>query len=384
MTSQSYSPGLNGIIAAEIGVSLLDTDLEQIIVRGYDLIELAQNLNYTDVAYLVIYGQLPTEEQGRQFCQTLAEQSEIPEDLYRLFELMPKSTVAMDALRTGISFLAGYEAPELLHDNSREANLKKGLKLLAQVPAITVNSYRALNNMPFVRPDPSLGYMENFMYMLRGEKPDPVSLDVFDRIHTCYIEHEMPNSTFTARVIASTLADMYCAMVGSVASLKGPLHGGANEAAIEFILDIQKEGGRPRAEAYVMEKLAANAKIMGFGHRVYMKKYDPRAKFLMEYIPKLASRIPDGEELTSIYNTVEKVMFREKALYPNTDFPIGLLYYELGIPVPLYTPIFLASRTAGNIAHVVEQHENNSLFRPRVIYNGARGLHPPSSPISPG
>lgn len=384
MTSQSYSPGLNGIIAAEIGVSLLDTDLEQIIVRGYDLIELAQNLNYTDVAYLVIYGQLPTEEQGRQFCQTLAEQSEIPEDLYRLFELMPKSTVAMDALRTGISFLAGYEDPELLHDNSREANLKKGLKLLAQVPAITVNSYRALNNMPFVRPDPSLGYMENFMYMLRGEKPDPVSLDAFDRIHTCYIEHEMPNSTFTARVIASTLADMYCAMVGSVASLKGPLHGGANEAAIEFILDIQKEGGPPRAEAYVMEKLAANAKIMGFGHRVYMKKYDPRAKFLMEYIPKLASRIPDGEELTSIYNTVEKVMFREKALYPNTDFPIGLLYYELGIPVPLYTPIFLASRTAGNIAHVVEQHENNSLFRPRVIYNGARGLHPPSSPISPG
>lgn len=384
MTNQSYSPGLNGVIAAEIGVSLLDTDLEQIIVRGYDLIELAQNLNYTDVAYLVIYGQLPTEAQGREFCETLAEQCEIPEELYQLFEMMPKSTVAMDALRTGISFLAGFEDPALLNDNSREANLKKGIKLLAQVPSLTVNSYRALNDMPFVRPNPSLGYIENFMYMLRGEKPDAVSLDAFDRIHTCYIEHEMPNSTFVARAIASTLADMYGAMVGSVASLKGPLHGGANEAAIEFILAIEKEGGPPRAEAYVMEKLAANATIMGFGHRVYMKKYDPRAKFLMEYIPKLASRIDNGEELMSIYNTVEQIMFREKALYPNTDFPIGLLYYELGIPIPLYTPIFLASRVAGNIAHVVEQHENNSLFRPRVIYNGARGLHPPSSPISPG
>ena len=384
MTSQPYSPGLNGVIAAEIGVSLLDTDLEMIIVRGYDLIELAQNLNYTDVAYLVIYGVLPTEAQGRGFCQILAEQCEIPEELYQLFEMMPKSTVAMDALRTGISFLAGFEDPELLNDNSREANLKKGVKLLAQVPSLTVNSYRALNNMPFVRPDPSLGYMENFMYMLRGEKPDEVSLDAFDRIHTCYIEHEMPNSTFVARAIASTLADMYGAMVGSVASLKGPLHGGANEAAIEFILAIEKEGGPARAEAFVMEKLAANATIMGFGHRVYMKKYDPRAKFLMEYIPKLASRIDNGEELMSIYNTVEPIMFREKALYPNTDFPIGLLYYELGIPVPLYTPIFLASRVAGNIAHVVEQHENNSLFRPRVIYNGARNLHPPSSPISPG
>lgn len=384
MTSETFSPGLDGVIATDTKISLLDTDVEMIIVRGYDLIELAQNLNYTDVAYLVIYGRLPTEAQGREFCETLAEQAEIPDELYRLFELMPKSTVAMDALRTGISFLAGFEDPDLLNDNSHEANLKKGLKLLAQVPALAVNSYRALNDMPFVRPDQSLGYMENFMYMLRGEKPDAVSLDAFDRIHMCYIEHEMPNSTFAARVIASTLADMYGAMVGAVASLKGRLHGGANEAAIEFLLDILKEGGPPRAEAYVMEKLEARARIMGFGHRVYMKKYDPRAKFLMEYIPRLADRVPNGEELASIYNTVEQVMFREKALYPNTDFPIGLLYYELGIPIPLYTPIFLASRTAGNVAHVLEQHDDNRLFRPRVIYSGARDLHPPDKAISPG
>ena len=238
MTTPDYSPGLEGVIATETSVSYLDVDIEQILVRGYDLIELAQNLCYTDVAYLVIYGELPTPAQAKVFCDRLVAEAEVPDELYRLFELMPKSTVAMDALRTGLSFLAGYEDPELLHDNSHEANLEKGIKLLAQTPTLVVNSYRALNDMPIVRPDPDLPYMENFLYMLRGERPDAESLDAFDRIHMCYIEHEMPNSTFAARVIASTLSDMYGAMVGAVASLKGPLHGGANEAAIEFLMDI--------------------------------------------------------------------------------------------------------------------------------------------------
>ena len=383
MTSTQYSPGLEGVIATETSISYLDIDIEQILVRGYDLIELAQNLKYPDVAYLVIYGELPTEAQAKEFCETLAAEAEIPDDLYRLFELMPKQTVAMDALRTGLSFLSGYEDPDLLEDNSHEANLKKGIKILAKVPAITVNSYRAINGMPFVHPDPDLGYCENYLYMLSGEKPDAQSLDAFDRIHTCYIEHEMPNSTFAARVIGSTLSDIYGAMVGAVASLKGPLHGGANEAAINFLMDIQNEGGPSRAEPYTMEKLEQRARIMGFGHRVYMKKYDPRAKFLMDYIPKLAGRIPEGQDLSSIYSTVEKVMFREKGLYPNTDYPIGLLYYELGIPIPMYTPIFYASRVAGNVAHILEQHDDNRLFRPRVIYTGTRGLTPPDRPISP-
>lgn len=383
MTTPHYSPGLEGVISTETSVSFLDTDLEQILVRGYDLIELAQNVSYSDVAYLVIYGNLPNKEQAIAFSKTLAENAEIPDDLYKLFELLPKSTVPMDALRTAISFLGGYEDPDVLNDNSHEANLQKGLRILAKTPTITINSYRALNDMPFVRPDPNLTYSENYLYMLKGEKPDAQAVDVFDRIHTCYIEHEMPNSTFAARVIASTLADIYGAMTGAVASLKGPLHGGANEAAIDFIMAIENEGGPGRAEPFTMEKLAQGAKVMGFGHRVYMKKYDPRAKFLMEYIPRLASRIPEGENLASIYATVEKVMFREKALYPNTDFPIGLLYYLLEIPIPLYTPIFYASRTAGNIAHILEQHDDNRLIRPRVIYTGERGLKPPSSPIIP-
>jgi citrate synthase len=193
----------------------------------------------------------------------------------------------------------------------------------------------------------------------------------------------MPNSTFAARVIASTLSDIYGAATGAVASLKGHLHGGANEAVIDFILDIQGKGGPSHAKAYTMDKLAQRARIMGFGHRVYMKKYDPRALFLRDYIPQLAGRKPEGNDLGSIYRTVEEVMFREKGLYPNTDYPIGLLYYLLDIPIPLYTPIFLCSRGAGLVAHVIEQHEDNRLFRPRVIYTGGRGLTPPDSPISP-
>lgn len=383
MTSQPFSPGLDGVIATNTRVSYLDTDIEQILVRGYDLIELARGLRYTDVAYLVINGRLPSEAEARSFSDTLVAEADVPDAVYRLFESMPKSTVPMDALRTGISFLAGYEDPELLRDTSHEANLQKGIRLLAKVPTLTINSYRALNGQPIVKPDPETGHVENILYMLRGEHPDAEALDAFDRIHMCYIEHEMPNSTFAARVIASSLSDIYGAIAGAVASLKGPLHGGANEVAIETMLEIQGQGGPDRAEPYIMEKLAQGARIMGFGHRVYMRKHDPRALFLMDYIPRLAERTADGKDLSAIYSKIEEVMFREKGLFANTDFPIGLLYYLLGIPVPLYTPLFLAARVPGLVAHVLEQHDENRLFRPRVIYEGERGLKPPAGPISP-
>ena len=383
MTTAPYSPGLDGVIATTTSISYLDVDIEQILVRGYDLIELARKLRYPDVAYLVIYGELPDEAKARVFCEALASQADLPDDVYRLFELMPKATSTMDALRTGVSFLSAYEDPELLADTSREANLGMGIRLLAKLPVVAVNAYRALIGLPFVKPDPDLGYVENFLYMLQGKRPDPEALDAFDRILTCYIEHEMPNSTFAARVICSTLSDMYGAIAGAVASLKGPLHGGANEAAIHMLREINEQGGPSRAEPYTMDKLGQRARIMGFGHRVYMRKHDPRALFLMEYIPRLANRLPDGRDLQAIYQTVEEVMYREKGLYPNTDFPIGLLLYLLDIPISLYTPIFLCARTAGLVAHVVEQHEDNRLFRPRVIYQGIRGLTPPEHPISP-
>ncbi|MDE2860825.1 MAG: citrate synthase [Chloroflexota bacterium] len=382
MVTPQYSPGLEGVISNVTRLSYLDVDDEVILIRGYDLIDLARSLKYVDVAHLVMYGDLPDEAAAQSLCDALKTQCELPEDAYRLLELLPKDTNVMDALRTGISFLAGYEDPDLLMDTSREANLAKGVRLLARAPAIAVNAYRALNDLPVVRPDPSLGYAENFLYMIRGEKPDAESLEGFDRILTCYIEHEMANSTFAARVIGSTLADVYGALTGAVASLKGPLHGGANEAAISMLLDILHNGGEAAADEYVMDKLRQRARIMGFGHRVYMRRYDPRALFLRDYIEALADHRPEGRELHAIYRTVEEVMLRERGLYPNADYPIALLFYLLDIPVPLDTPIFQCARIAGLVAHVIEQQEENRLFRPRVQYEGPRGLHAPSGPIA--
>ena len=384
MTEQKYSPGLEGVIAADTRVSYLDVEHEEIVIKGYDLIELAQKLSYPDVAHLLIYGKLPTREDATTFCDALRKEGGLSKGMYEFLGLLPRSMNVMDALRTGVSFMAGYEDPDLLRNTSREANTQMGLQILAKAPAIVANAHRALNGQEFLQPDPDLGYAENFLYMIQGRHPDQVSREVFDRILTCYIEHEMPNSTFAARVIVSTLSDMYGAVVGAVASLKGPLHGGANEAAVQAILDIYQRGGVDGAEKVIMDKLAKKERIMGFGHRVYMRKYDPRAFLLKDYIGELADRIPEGRDLHSIYQTVEAVMLREKGLYPNMDYPVGLLLYLLQVPIPLFTPIFLCSRIAGLVAHVIEQHEDNRLYRPRVIYSGPRGLHPDADqPISP-
>ena len=372
----TYSPGLEGVIAAATAISYLDVEHEQIVVRGYDLIELARRLDYTRIAYLVIHGRLPSDDEHRAFEQALADQAALPEAVLRILQLLPPTTDVMDAQRTAISALAGFEAPEELHSPTPEADARMGIRLLARMPAITANAYRIPRGLPPLQPDPGLGFSARFLQMVTGQRPDPQAARVFDLTLSCYVEHEMPNSTFAARVIASTLSDLYGAVAGAAASLKGPLHGGANEAVARMLLEILERGGASVAEAYVMERLARKERIMGFGHRVYMRRYDPRAYLLKDAIPQLAHRRPEGPELVRIYQIVERVMLREKGLYPNTDYPVGLLYYLLGIPIELDTPIFLAARTAGLVAHVMEQHANNRLFRPRVLYQGPRGLHP--------
>ncbi len=376
MTQVSYSPGLEGVIAAATSISYLDVEHEQIVLRGYDLIELARVKRYTEVAYLTLYGHLPSADELAGFEGQLRADAELPEEVYRLLELLPPRMHVIDAQRTALSFLAGLEDPDELRDSSPEANLRKGVRVLARMPGITANAYRALRGLRRVRPDPSFGFAEGFLYMLTGSRPDAEAVRVFDLTLTCYIEHEMPNSTFAARVIASTLSDLYGALVGAAASLKGPLHGGANEAVAHMLLDILQHGGAAAAESYVLERLRRGERIMGFGHRVYMRRYDPRALLMREFLPHLAARRPEGEELVRIHGVVEHVMQREKGLYPNADYPAGLIYYLLGIPIELYTPIFLVARTAGLVAHVTEQHANNRLFRPRVLYEGPRGLRP--------
>ncbi len=376
MATEKFAPGLEGVIATDTAVSYLDVDHEQIVIRGYDLIELAKQATFIKTAYLVIHGALPSAAQERDFAQALTRDANVPPAVYELLRSLPKGTHLMDALRTGLSFLAGYEDEKTLDDTSKAANLAKGMRILAKAPTIAVNAYHAVNGQPIVEPDPKLGYTENVLWMINRKRPTPQAIAVLDRIFICYIEHELPNSTFAARVIVSTLSDIYGGVTGAVASLKGPLHGGANEAAANMLVDILKHGGQSQAESYIMHKLATKARIMGFGHRVYMKKYDPRAFLLRDYLADAAKLKPEGPELHAIYQKVEAVMLREKGLYPNADYPIGLLMYLLDIPIPLFTPLFLCARVPGLVAHVIEQHENNRLYRPRVIYTGPRGLHP--------
>ncbi|RME88099.1 MAG: citrate synthase, partial [Candidatus Hydrogenedentota bacterium] len=265
MTEQEYRPGLDGVISNITEISYLDTDIEQIVIRGYDLIELIQKCQYVDVAYLLVHGKLPNKEESAAFSKELVENADIPEDMYELFKLFPKTMQTMDALRTGISFLGGYEDPDFLMDTSVEANKKKAMKILAKAPTICVNAYRAIHDQEFVKPDKSLTYTENFMYMIQGKKPDETDVRILDKILTAYIEHEMPNSTFTVRVIASTLSDIYGAISAAVASLKGPLHGGANEAAMKMFLEVKNTLGPNGGAEYIKKKLKKKKKVMGFG-----------------------------------------------------------------------------------------------------------------------
>ncbi|WP_079475181.1 citrate synthase [Marinococcus halophilus] len=365
---KEYSPGLEGIIAAETSISYLDVEQEQIVIRGYDLIELAENRHFLDVAYLLLYGSLPDAAEKESFHHRLYQQLELPEVLTTSFSLFPASMSAMDMLRTGISLLAGSETN--MHDLSAEANQKKAVNLLGAIPAIMAGSYRTQQNESLVSPDPSMSFSANMLYMLTGKKPGVLETEVFDQSLVAYIEHEMPNSTFAARVIASTQADMYGAFTGAVASLKGPLHGGANEAVMHLLLEAGTPDG---VERLFREKLANKERIMGFGHRVYMKKMDPRAQLMKKSLHRLAEK-QDRMDLYDMCVRGEELIAEEKGLHPNLDYYAAPVYYLLGIPIDLYTPIFFASRAAGLGAHVIEQHSNNRLFRPRVDYTGPRGI----------
>ncbi len=367
-TKDAFVPGLEGVIASETGISLLDTELEKIIIRGYDLIDLSTRKTYTDVVYLLLEGTLPSKAERQALEEKLKGNYQLPATIMDVLKLLPKETHPMDGQRTAISALAGFDLA--LDDRSLEANKHRAYDLLGKLPAVTVNSYRIINNENPIDPDPLLPYSSNFLYMITGEKPTELEAEIFDRLLLLYSEHEMPNSTFTSRVIASTQSDMYGALTGAVASLKGSLHGGANEAVMCM---LNEAGSVDQFVTLLEDKMQRKEKIMGFGHRVYMKKMDPRAAIMKESLKQLCERKGDSQ-LLDMCEAGETVMAQEKGLYPNLDYYAAPVYWMLGIPIPLYTPIFFSSRTAGLCAHIIEQHENNRLFRPRVKYIGERNL----------
>ncbi|MBE3595575.1 MAG: citrate synthase [Hydrogenibacillus sp.] len=368
-----YRPGLEGIIAAETAISFLDVEGEEIVVRGYNLLDLAEHKTYVDVVGLLIDGLLPDEARRSELERSLVAGSAVPGPIWDILRALPPSMHAMDRLRTAVSALGGFD-PEV-DDHSPEANRRKGLRALAKVGTIVANLHHIAEGRAPKEPDSGRGYVENMLAMITGKPASPAEVQAFDRSLMVYSEHELPNSTFTARVIASTMSDLYGALTGAVASLKGPLHGGANEAVMHMML----EAGTPEGmEALILKKLAAKERIMGFGHRVYMKKMDPRAQLMKETLKTLVSASGDaeGQKWYTLGEVGEAVMRREKGLYPNLDYYAAPVYYVLGIPIELYTPIFFAARTAGLVAHVVEQHAQNRIFRPRVRYTGPRGLKP--------
>ncbi|MCS6978070.1 MAG: citrate synthase [Gemmatales bacterium] len=359
-TSEIYSPGLEGVIAGETAISTVTGGLRY---RGYPIGELAEKTTFEEVAYLLLHGELPRRAELEAFQQRIVGSRTLPPVLITLLRSLPPGTPAMDALRTAISVLAHYD-PET-QDNSHAANVRKAERLLGQIPVAIAEHFRAARGLPSVASRPNLSHAANFLWMLRGTEPDPVHVRALDVSLILYAEHEFNASTFTARVIVSTLADLHSAIVGATGALKGPLHGGANEKVMDVLLEIDSpQNVRP----WLQKAFANKVRIMGFGHRVY-KTGDVRAKILKQYARQLAEATRQTH-FESMAEEIEQIMEQEKNLMPNLDWPAGRLYHYMGLEIPLYTPIFVMSRVAGWSAHVIEQLDNNRLIRPRARYIG--------------
>jgi 2-methylcitrate synthase len=362
----AYSPGLEGVIAGESALCLVDEGEAGLLYRGYPISELAEHSTFEEVAYLLLLGHLPSQKELTEFSTDLVENAVLPPLLEVFLGAVPSSSHPMDIVRSGVSLLGLVDADAA--DNSHDGNIRKSVRLLAQIPLIVATSYRLVNDKPRIQPRGDLSFAENLLYLLTGRMGDDqvkAMARVFDVSLILYAEHEFNASTFTARVTASTMTDLYSAITSAIGALKGPLHGGANEAVAEMFLDI---GSRERAEAWVRGTLAKKQRIMGFGHRV-LKKGDSRSAIIQQHAESL-SRICGDHRWYEIATTIDHVMQHEKDLHPNLDFYTAVAYLLMEIPRVLYTPLFVCSRITGWCAHVIEQQDHNRLMRPRALYTG--------------
>ena len=372
-TKPAYSPGLAGVIAGETEICWVDPNAG-LMYRGYDIHDMAEKASFEEVAYLLLNGELPTLQQFEMFKQAIAKERLLPKQVLEMLRLLPKNTHPMDMLRTGVSMLAPFD-PKLT-DNSHDANIRKAIRLIAKVSTLIADGYRIEKGQDPLPERNDLTIAGSLFYKLTGEVPPTWKIRMMDTILILYADHEFNASTFAARVTASTLADMYAAVTSACGTLKGPLHGGANEESMKMLDDI----GKPeRAEKWMMEALAQKKKIMGFGHRVY-KKGDSRVPIMREIARDLGKRV-GKEQWVPICENLEATMEREKHLCANVDLYAAPVFTMLNFDPALNTPIFAASRVAGWCAHVVEQQDNNRLIRPRSLYTGPaqrpyRGLSP--------
>jgi 2-methylcitrate synthase len=364
-TPAQVAEGLEGIVAAESRICFVDGIEGRLIYQGYDIHDLVAHAGFEEVAYLLWHGDLPTRSQLDALNKDLTAARPLPEPVLSLLRGFPRDVLPMDALRTAVSALGIYDPDS--RDNSPAANLRKSVRLTAQTATIVAAIGRCREGKDPVTPDPSLSHAANFLYMLWGRKPDETGVKTVEIALILHADHELNASTFAARVTAATLADMHSAITSAIGTLKGPLHGGANEAVMRLLLKI---GEPSKVVPAAREMLAAKRKIPGFGHRVY-KTEDPRATHLRRMSEELGRQ--KGEpKWFEMSRTLEQFMLSEKKIYANVDFYSATSYYYLGFPLELFTPVFAVSRISGWTAHVLEQLADNRIIRPRAEYVGPR------------
>lgn len=372
MTEPQIAKGLAGVYSDTSKISKVFDETNTLTYYGYPVQELAAQCRFEEVAWLLWHGELPTAEQLKNLEAEERSQRAISDKTLTVLRQFRKDAHPMDTLRTAISYL-GTEDPEWT-DSSPAGLLKKSVRMFAKIPTIIAADFRIRSGKEPIAPRADLGFAENFFHMYFGEVPDAKVVRCFDASLTFYAEHGFNASTFTARTIVSSLSDIYSGVTGAIGSLKGPLHGGANEAVMHMLLDIATP---ENAQTWIDEALSGKKKlVMGFGHRVY-KNGDSRVPYMTKYFHDMA-KIKNGQKWVDIENTLAKTMIEKKNIHPNLDYPVGPAYYLMGFEIPIFTPIFVMSRITGWTAHIIEQLGDNKLMRPLSVYNGV-----PQRPVTP-
>ena len=360
---EEIKKGLLGIVVDETTVSHVVPELSALTYRGYTVQELCDKCDFEEVAYLVLNGDLPNKKQLKKFIKNERFERKLSKQILNDIEKMPKNAHPMDVIRTCVSLMALEDKDT--KDNSPKANMRKAMRIFAKTPTAVAAYFRYRKSKKIISPDKKLSFSENFFKMMFGKVPDKEIVRAFDISLILYAEHSFNVSTFTARTITSSLSDLHGAITGAIASLKGPLHGGANEA----VMHMMKEIGKPeKAKAWIENALEKKKVVMGFGHRVY-RTGDSRVPTMKHYMFKVA-KLLKKEKYPKMYEILEKVMLEKKNIHPNVDFPCGPTYYMMGIDIDFYTPIFVMSRITGWSAHIMEQHTSNKLIRPLSKYKG--------------
>ena len=361
--NEEIKKGLLGIVVDETTVSQVVPELSALTYRGYKVQDLCDKCDFEEVAYLVLHGELPSKKQLNQFIKKERSERKLSKSIIKDIQKMPKDAHPMDVVRTCVSLMSLEDKDT--KDNSPKANMRKAMRIFAKTPTAVAAFFRARKGKKIISPSKNLSFSENFFKMMFNKIPDKEIVRAFDISLILYAEHSFNVSTFTARTITSSLSDLHGAITGAIASLKGPLHGGANEA----VMHMMKKIGKPeKAKAWIEDALSKKKVVMGFGHRVY-RTGDSRVPTMKHYLFKVA-KLLKKEKYIKIYEILEKVMIERKNIHPNVDFPCGPTYYMMGIDIDFYTPIFVMSRITGWSAHIMEQHNSNKLIRPLSKYKG--------------